>query len=412
MHILFVSSWFPYPPDNGARMRTYNLLRQIGREHQLSLLSFVRRENAHGVRHDSVSAICQVLGIVPYHEFRSSRPRALLRLFSPLPRSLLETYSPQMETMVREALHRHAFDLVVASEIGPGICTAPYVAGHTGVARVIEDLELSMIWNKVEAQRAWTRRARHRLTWWKLRRYAARLLAQFEGCTVASRQEQALLRSVAPGFEPLAVIPNGLDLEWYQPEAGWGSAAPIPDTLIFPGALTYEANFDAMAFFLRAVYPLIRARRPGTTLRITGRTDGVPVDRLPPSEGVVFTGYLDDVRPTLARSQVCIVPMQTGGGTRLKILEAMALGTPVVSTSLGAQGLEATHGQEILIADEPAAFADAVLGLLSNERLRKRLATNARALVRGRYSWDQIGKELDQFLRLVVQRHGHQGVAA
>lgn len=400
MHILFLSSWFPYPPDNGARMRTFNLLRQLARRHDIALLSFVRDEPIPERAWDALNPFCRVLGTVPYRSFRPSRPRTALRLFSAQPRSVLETYSLQMAALVQDALHQHAFDLVIASEIGPGVGTAPYIARLDAIPRVIEDLELSMIWNQVLAQNTWAGRARHGLTWWKQKRYAAHLLRQVEGCTVASEQERALLHGLSPDFAPLAVVPNGLDLELY--EGDWGPAEP--DTLIFAGALTYRANLDAMAFFLRDIWPLVRQKRPAIKLRITGKTEGVSLDRLPLDEQVILTGYLDDVRPAVARSQVCVVPLLTGGGTRLKVLEAMALGTPVVATSKGAEGLDVTPGQDILMADEPTVFADALLHLLDTPSLRVKLAANGRRLVQERYSWERCAADLEQLLARVTAR--------
>lgn len=402
MRILFLSGWFPYPPDNGARMRNYNLLRQLARWHEVVLLSFVREERVGKIDLGAVDPFCRVLGTMPYRRFPLSRRQALLGLFSTWPRSLLENHNPEMDAQIRGALHQYTFDLIIASEIGPGMCTAPYVLGLDGIPRVIEDLELLMMWNQIQAQNTWMGRVRLGVTCWKQRRYTAHLLCQIEGCTVASDQERALLRSIAPDFEPLAVIPNGVDLGLY--EGDWGPSAP--DTLIFPGALTYGANFSAMAFFLRAVFPLIRSQRPGVTLRITGRTDGASLRHLPANDGVILTGYLEDVRPAVAQSQVCVAPLVTGGGTRLKILEAMALGTPVVSTSRGAEGLEVTPGDDILIADEPAEFADAVVRLLGDQALRAKLAAKGRRLVYEQYGWERIGKKLDRLLRQVVEKRG------
>ncbi len=402
MRILFISNWFPCPPDNGARMRTWGILRQLAARHEVYLLSFVRDGEAGPQDRERVSALCRILGTVPYREFDPRRPQALLRLFSPFPRALRDLYSPEMERQVQEALHCHSFDLVVASEIGPGLGVSFYLSRINGIPRAIEDLEISMIWNQVRAQCAPRKQLQRRMTWWKQQRYTAYLLNRVDGCTVASEREQVLLERIAPRMGPLAVIPNGLELERYEGE--WGEA--IPDSLIFPGSLTYQANWDAMAFFLKEVFPLIRARRPGVVLSITGRTDGLPLERLPLREGVVLTGYLDDLRPMLARSQVCVVPLRTGGGTRLKILEAMALGTPVVSTSVGAEGLEVVPGQEILIADEPSEFAEAVLHLLDDAMLRRRLAAQARALVQARYGWDRIGQVLEEFLQQIVERSG------
>jgi glycosyltransferase involved in cell wall biosynthesis len=178
-----------------------------------------------------------------------------------------------------------------------------------------------------------------------------------------------------------------------------------PESLVFPGALTYKANLWAVEFFLAQVFPAVKAQRPGVKLYITGRTDGVPVDDLPLQDGVIFTGYLDDVRPRVACSPVCVVPMTVGGGTRLKILEAMALGTPVVSTSKGAEGLDVVHGQDILIADDAGDFARAVLSLLQDRDLRTKLAINGRRLVEERHSWQIGARQLEQLLYRVT---GHE----
>jgi len=150
-----------------------------------------------------------------------------------------------------------------------------------------------------------------------------------------------------------------------------------------------------MAFFLHQIFPLVKARWPEVALHITGKTNGVPVERLPLDTSVILTGYLDDVRPAVAQSWACVVPLR------------VALGTPVVSSSKGAEGLEVTPGGEILIADEPTAFADTVLRLLDDPALRAKLATNGQRVVRAQYGWDQIGKRLDQLLHQVVRRYRH-----
>jgi glycosyltransferase involved in cell wall biosynthesis len=159
-----------------------------------------------------------------------------------------------------------------------------------------------------------------------------------------------------------------------------------------------------MEFFLRDVFPLIKAQRPNVRMSITGGYDGVPVSRLPMGDGVELTGYLPDIRPAVAQSWVSVVPLRMGGGTRLKILEAMALGTPVVSTAKGAEGLEVTHEEDILIADAPDDFAQAVLRLLRDEDLRASLSAAGRRLVAERYSWETCARRLEQLLCRVVQR--------
>jgi len=190
-----------------------------------------------------------------------------------------------------------------------------------------------------------------------------------------------------------------VDLDWAVP----GLAEPKADSLVFNGALTYYANADAMRFFAGEILPRIRAQRPSVMLRITGRSDGVDLTWLSADGSVALTGYLDDVRPVVAGSWACVVPLRIGGGTRLKILEAMALGTPVVATSKGAEGLDITPDQEVLIADEPAAFAAQTVCLLGDPELRQRLAANARLLVEERYGWQAIGSAFCQVVESVAE---------
>jgi glycosyltransferase involved in cell wall biosynthesis len=393
--VLFLSSWFPYPPDNGSRIRVFNLIKQLSKEYDITLLSFSRDGEVAEERLRMMRQYCSTLQTVPLAPFRPGSFRSILGFFSSRPRSFVDTYSPGMQGLIERTSRARDFSAVIASEI----TTAPYAVTLEGLPRILEEVQLATLREQYTNPSRFGRRLRYGFMWWKNRRFIAHLLRQFDGCTVASQQERANVLSIAPNCQHVVVVPNGVDLDRYKDDFG----APEPGTLVFPGALTYSANFDAMAFFLHQIFPLVKARWPEVVLRITGKTNGVPVDRLPLDERVILTGYLDDVRPTVAQSWACVVPLRVGGGTRLKILEAMALGTPVVSTSKGAEGLEVTQDEDILIADTPAEFADAVLRLLDDRALRARLAANGRRLVESRYGWKVIGEKLDQLLRRVVK---------
>lgn len=396
MKVLFISRWFPYPPDNGSKIRVFNLVRHLALTHEVDLVSFA----SEAIAQEQLAAMrryCPAVDVALYKPFKPHRLKALLGFLSRRPRSVVDTYSVEMQQLVGRAVRERSFDVVIASEID----TAPYALVLSGMPRLLEDVELSAIYERLSRQRHPVRKARTWLTSWKLSRYAANLLLAFDGCTVVSEREREQVLQVSLGYCPIGVVPNGVDVDYYAADFG----SPEADTLVYSGALTYGPNFDAIDFFLREVFPLIRAKRPHVRLAVTGKLDGVPVDRLPDSDGLVLTGYLDDVRPTVARSWVCVVPLRFGGGTRLKILEALALGTPVVSTSKGAEGLEVTPGKDILIADEPAEFADTTLHLLGDQALREKLAINGRNLVRERYGWDRIGQELNRFLHQIIQSY-------
>lgn len=390
MRILFVSSWFPYPPDNGSRLRIYNLIKQLAKWHEIALVSFSRGDVTTN-RIAAMRPYCTSVEVVPLKPFEPTRWRALLGMFSPQPRSFVDTFSWPMWRLV-ESKAKDGFDLAIFSQI----ITAPYVAalGTASIPRLFEEVELTVIWEKFVAARHPAVRGRYGLTWWKTRSFVVRLMREFDGCTVVSNQEARLVRSLLPDYGFVSVIPNGVDVSWCEGDFG----KPQEDTLIYPGALTYRANLEAMFYFLRSIFPLIRSRRPAAVIRITGKTEGVPLDQLPTGDGVILTGFLDDVRPVVARSCVCVVPLNIGGGTRLKILEAMALGTPVVSTSKGAEGLEAVPGRDLLIADEPTGFAEAVVSLLEDHKMRETLSRNGRNLVRARYDWETIGRQYEAIL--------------
>jgi glycosyltransferase involved in cell wall biosynthesis len=273
--------------------------------------------------------------------------------------------------------------------------------------RIFEEIELTTSYEASLKEAQPVQRLRRRLAWKKLSNYVAHLLRSFDGGTVVSAQECKRVLQVAPGYQPISIVPNGVDVA-YLATTDFGP--PEPDTLIYSGALTYHPNFDAVDFFLREVFPLIQAERPQVKLFITGKLDGVPIERLPVNKNVIFTGYLDDIRPRVAQSWINIVPLREGGGTRLKILEALALGTPVVATAKGVEGLDLAAGHDLLVADEPAEFATTILQLLQDLPLRERLSQNGRQTVAARYDWSIIGRQFNEFLETVVAQGRRKAV--
>ena len=194
-----------------------------------------------------------------------------------------------------------------------------------------------------------------------------------------------------PDYKNVTVIPNCINLADYSAVR----TELQPFSLIFTGSFRYMVNYDAMVWFLQNIYPLIRSEVPDVHLTITGDPAG---QTLPSMVGVTQSGFVPDVRPLIASAWATVVPLLSGGGTRLKILEAMALGTPVISTTKGAEGLDAKHGDSVLIADEPKEFASAVIRLFKEPGLREHLADNALQVVREQYDWAGV---MPQFMRLI-----------
>jgi glycosyltransferase involved in cell wall biosynthesis len=386
MRILFLSAWCPLPADNGARLRIAHLLGGLARRHDVDLLAFAPEHPGESAQRE-LRGMCRDVELLPETPFANRRGGRVRGLLSSQPRSVVANHSARMAAAVRRRAGQR-YDLVIASELH----MAPY-ALLLDAPRLLEELELATLAEQCTMQTRLLPRLRYALMWWKTRRYVATLLRHFAATTVVSERELALARPLVPAYVQLGVVPNGVDVAGCAQSFG----PPEADTLIYPGALSYDANFDAVGFFLDAILPRVLVTRPGARLRVTGRTTPAQIAALPQAEGVEFTGFLEDVRPAVARAWAEVVPLRTGGGTRLKVLEALALGTPVVSTSKGIEGLGLEDGRHALVADSPADFAAATLRLLGQPDLRAHLAAAGRQVAR-RYDWHAIGQQLNDFV--------------
>jgi glycosyltransferase involved in cell wall biosynthesis len=397
MNLLFLSTWFPCPPDNGSKIRVYYLLRALGALHQVSLLSFAF-DTARPGEAVALHPICADVQTVECNPFKRAGVSALARFLSPDP--IVTRPLEEMKLLVQRALDSKHYDAVIASvEV---MATYALQAPSTTTKILEEHNSLSRwMWERYRAQRSVLQRWRCWISWRKTSRYESRLFRQFDLCAMVSEQDRAASLQMLSGYHgPIEVVPNGVDCDRNRP----GLAPVEPQRLVYNGALTYQANYDAVKYFLTEIYPIIQKTRPDVTLSITGSTAGVNLEGLPLSDGVMLTGYVDDIRQVVASSCVCVVPIQEGGGTRLKILEAMALGTPVVSTSKGVEGIEARHGEHLLLADDAASFAECTLTLLRDASLRQRLAVNARRLVEEHYDWTRIGERFAGLVEDAVKR--------
>jgi glycosyltransferase involved in cell wall biosynthesis len=400
MKILFLSNWYPYPPINGAKIRIFNLIKELAKFHDITLLSFTQtiplEEARKNIPH--LEQYCHSVDVVSRKSFVPNSLSAYRGFFSVLPRSIVQTYSPDMARIINEKVRVDYYDVVIASEVNAPSVTSFLASKIDGLPLVLDALEVGLVKNDYYGEKAPFQRFRRGTTWFKLRRFTKELLSRSIACTVPSLTEKQNLTEIMSRSTYIEIIPHCLNLKHYSGSFG----AAKENTLVFTGSFTYKANLDAAFFFLERIYPQIKAEIPDLRIQIVGDLNGVDIGTWPVDDDVIFTGLLRDVRPIIARSWLSVVPLRIGAGTRLKIIESMALSTPVVSTKKGAEGLDVTHGENILIADDPTDFAQAVVEVLRNTKLREKLSQAGMRLVKDRYSSEVMGRKFNSLLSRVI----------
>lgn len=392
--LLVVSPWWPYPADNGSRLRAFFLLRELAKTYRVRLVAGAQADSPAETP-APLAALCESVARVPWvwHDGGASGG-GLRALLSPVPRSVLETPNPAFTAAIEKELGRGPA-AVLAMELGSD---AYLPDGAFRLPVVLDQAEVSGLVRAAETASGWKAKARAGLTWAKGARYWGSRLRRYAAVTAVSEAEADAVRGVigADG-PPVVVIPNGTDVRAYTPR---DAGRTVGGRLIYNGALTYGPNRDAVRWFASAILPKIAARVPEAHLLVTGRYGEGDADGLDPAR-VRLTDFLPDLRPTLAESAVCVVPLLGGGGTRLKILEAWAAGVPVVATTVGAAGLDGIDGTHLLLRDDADAFADAVVSLLTDSARGATLAENARRLAESRYDWTAVGATLTGLLTRV-----------
>ena len=384
MRLLVVSWWMPYPPDNGTRQRAFNLLTHLSRHHAITLLTFGHTQAVDDI--GPLRDLCERVDVVPPRTLPAGR-LGVEGLLSTVPRYYAQTRSVEMTARVDAAARDH--DALLALTCGAGL----HMTGVAGLRpSVLDEIEVGVLRDQYTAEHRPVRRLRHGLTWWKYSRFIRSLASRFDRSTVVSEREREFLRSMRCDTTRIAVVANGVNVP-----ATLDSRRKLR-RLVYPGSVMYSANLDAMRYFVHDVWPIIRRAAPDVTLTVTGATDGVNLGGLEGAEGVTFTGRLPDIDDLVATSAACVVPLRIGGGTRLKVLHAMALATPVVSTSKGIEGLDVVPGHHLLVADSPEDLAASILRVVNDPALGAALAREGYALVRDKYAWGPIAHELERVI--------------
>ncbi|RME83942.1 MAG: glycosyltransferase [Caldilineae bacterium] len=394
MKILLLTPQFPYPPHQGTTLRNFNLIKGLARRHRLRLFSLL----APGDAPAGTPVTDLVEHLVTAEQPRRSMARRLRDLVStPLPDMALRLWDPRNFDTLLEHCRAHPPDVLQIEAIE----MAPYLFGllAAGVRppRIVYDahnaetlLQRRAFLADVRRPRRWVGAVYSAIQTLKLRRYERRLLRSVDAAAAVSEADAAELRSMAPDL-PLAIVPNGVDLSAYDPRHPYpnpyGRSGP---NLVFTGKMDFRPNVDAALWFADRVLPLLHASNLGPHFWIVGKSPHPRLRRLRNRPDITITGAVPDIQPYLAHADLFVAPLLAGGGTRLKILEAMAMQKPVVSTRLGADGFPVQDGVQLALADTPARFAARCLELLQHPERAAELARRGHAFVTAHYGWEKI----------------------
>jgi len=395
MKILVLDEEFPYPTNNGKRTRSFNLYRRLAAQFQLRYVGYGEDGIAtEALRTEGIEPIA-VRAQMPPKQGSLFYLRLLANLLYPLPYIVTSHYSQPYRDAVRDSLAEFRPDLVIC-EWTP---YAAYVKGLRSIKKLLSTHNVEAdIWQRYwENETNMARRWYIGEQWRKVKRFESAALSWVDAAMAVSDLDCARLAKGCPRLR-MAVVTNGVDLDYFHP-------LPQPaqrEHLVFTGSMDWRPNQDAARYFVREILPLLKQVRAELECTFVGRNPPTDIERLTDIPGVHITGTVDDVRPYVERAAVYIVPLRIGGGSRLKILEALAMGRAVVSTTVGAEGLDVVHDKHLLLADDPRTFAHCVLRLLDDQQRCRSLSTEGRRLVEQHYGWDALADRFGNFVREVV----------
>ncbi|MGB3715262.1 MAG: glycosyltransferase family 4 protein [Candidatus Promineifilaceae bacterium] len=399
MKILFISPTFPVP-ISGGRTRLYNIIKQLSIRHEVSLISFLQPSDQDYI--GQIEPFCENLELVQIEDYASAgKWRNRVRgwgqiLLSNRPKYVQTFPVEEMRHPLRRMLEDRAYDVVgfeqlFLVELKSELHNIPSLLIEQNIESDISARRMQQADNPVH-------KLRDRLIWQRLVQFERHWLRQFPVCVAVSPHDADRIGELAPA-QSVIVVPNGVDCEYFDAESNDRSL----NTVLFFGSLSYQPNIDAVIWFCHEVWPHVHSALPDIEFEIVGLQPGPRIARLADLPGVHLTGFVPDIRQKLWSSSLSVVPLRIGGGTRIKILEAMAASCPVVSTAIGAEGLEVEDGKHLQIANSGKEFIDKTVELLKSPDKRAKLAQAGRELTVEKYDWQVLAPRLEYALAKTIE---------
>lgn len=400
MKILFITEKFPYPLDSGGRIRTYHILKGLSQEHEVTLITIIEKEDQRQYIPELEKVCREVRAIrAPCETPFQLGLKLVKNLFSTVPIVVERHYLPGIADEIKKQLQngRSNFDVVHFDHLDASIYW--HCAPETMITVLDEhNIVSNQIKTSADAERNPLKQFYMRFQLRRTVRYEAEVCQKMTCCFVCSDIDKSYLLNMAKDAR-IVTIPNGVDVEYFR-DRSWrtnvqGSLVQEPNSMIFVGTLDYGPGATAVRYFCEEILPLIQEKVPNMRFWAVGQNPPQYLQNLAERDKrIIVTGRVDDIRPYVARSKVFVVPLKSGSGTRLKILDAMAMGIPVISTSIGAEGLDVSSGEQILLADTPELFSAAVLQVLQDNDVANTIRENAFKLVQEKYAWKKVWTDL------------------
>jgi len=391
MNILFLSTENPYPPDHGHHIRTYNILKHLSKGNNVYFIGFAK--NSDELKYKKhLEQFCKGVDIFMISSGKNKFYFMLslfLNLFSLKPFAVTRYFKKEAQSRIAQILKEEKIDLVHFDMLH----LAMYfdTIGSTPKILVNHNVESLRLKRLIKVQKNLLIKLYLYIQYLKLARYEKKACPKFEKCVVVSDADKEILKGMCltNNFE---IVPNGVDIEYFKPATG----TIEPNTIVWTGGMAGLYNKDAVNFFLDDILPIIKAKIPKVKVTFVGTS---PTSKLikaaKESSHVKIAGYVDDVRPYLAVSAVFIAPLRSGSGTKIKVLNALAFEKAVVTTSIGAEGINVEHKKNIFISDKAKEFAEQTIYFLENPQVAKKIAENGRKFIEDNYAWEIIFSKMD-----------------
>ncbi len=390
MNVLLLTQVLPYPPDSGPKVKTWNVIKYLARQHEVTLVSFVRGDQSAEVEH--LRRYCRAVHTVPMSRHPLHDAAAMARSFlSGEPWMMVRDDRAAMRQLIDRLARETHFDVAHADQLN----MAQYAARVPGARKILDAHNaLWLLYQRLwQTMRFGPRQILLGRDWRLLKTHEGRVCREFDAVLAVSDEDRAALTEAMGAERPITVIPIAVDTD----EIPVVQRAPEAHHLLHIGTMYWPPNIDGMLWFLREVYPLVRAQFPAVQLDVVGaRPPQELLDFNAQNIGVNVAGYVPDPAPYLQRAGVFIVPLRAGGGMRVKILEALSRGLPLVTTTLGCEGIAVEHERHVLIADTPEAFAAAVVRVLRDRAFADELGRAGRALIENTYDYRAACRPLDE----------------